>query len=137
MKKIFLVSILSFFLSGCWMHYNDPTPPGFNAKVTTVNNDVCVLVQPEDDEKLVTLIIMEVGNKENILKKFSINVPVSSDKCIPTYGYHFEAGKRYTFDIFLESENKLKNHVSPAVRVYGTSFILQDNNGRLASMTSS
>lgn len=135
MKRTLLVSLLSLSLFGCGLHSNDPRPPHFKAMVKTVDNKVCVMVQPEDDETISTLSINEIGNDNNRLSKYDLNKKITSSDCVPTFGYKFEAGKIYTFDIYLASENKMKNHINPAVRFYGASFTLQDKNGKLEATT--
>ncbi len=131
MKRIFWVSTLSLFLSGCWMHYNDPRPPSPRASVTTINNNVCVTIEPEGDEEIVTVRIDEVGNDTNGLAKYDLGIPALKGKCVADFGYKFEAGKSYNFMIILESPTKRKKGERPHVRIYGANFSLLDNDGKL------
>ncbi|HDJ1438315.1 TPA: hypothetical protein PPN70_000720 [Serratia rubidaea] len=132
MKKLLVVSTCSIFLAGC-MHLNDPRPKHFRASVTTVANQVCMMVQPEGDEKLISLTINEVGNDKNQLSKvyYDDALTIPADTCVPTFGYSFKAGKTYGFSAILESPAKLKRGVQPAARIYGVSFSLWENNGKL------
>lgn len=132
MKKLLVVSSCSIFLTGC-MHLNDPRPKHFRASVTTVTNQVCMMVQPEGDEKLISLTINEVGNDKNQLSKvyYDDALTIPADTCVPTFGYPFKAGKAYGFSVILESQAKRKQGIQPASRIYGVSFSLWENNGKL------
>ena len=79
--------------------------------------------------------INEIGNDKNRLSKYDLNEKITTGDCVPTFDYKFDAGKIYAFDIYLTSENKLKNHTKPAVRFYGASFTLQNNDGKPETTT--
>lgn len=128
MKKTLLVCALAFWVSGCF-HSGDPRAKHYRAPVTTVANNVCVTVQPEDDERIITIRIDEVGNDSNGIVKYDLNMPVSGDKCITDFGYKFEIGKAYNFTITLESPSKKKKGIMPAARIYNAGFTLWDKNG--------
>ncbi|MBD8453257.1 putative T6SS immunity periplasmic lipoprotein [Serratia rubidaea] len=130
MKRIFCLTPLVFLLSGCF-HFGDPRPPLMRAKVLTVANKVCMMVQPKGDEQIVTVSIREVGDDRHGLEKYDLNLPASANKCVPTFDYPFKVGKAYGFSVILESPAKLKRGVQPAARIYGVSFSLWENNGQL------
>lgn len=131
MKRILSVSILSFFLFGCGIHSNDPRARHYTASVTSVSNDICLKVQPENDELMTAIYIDEVGNNKNSFEKYNLTLPVSNDKCVSNFGYKFEVGKLYGFSVFLESPSKKKKGIQPYARIFGASFTLQDKNGKL------
>ena len=92
-----------------------------------------MMVQPEGDEKLISLTINEVGNDKNQLSKvyYDDALTIPADTCVPTFDYPFKVGKAYGFSAILESPAKLKRGVQPAARIYGVSFSLWENNGQL------
>ncbi|AUP76285.1 hypothetical protein CWS02_04190 [Enterobacter sp. EA-1] len=48
-------------------------------------------VQPDGNERMSSLWIEEMGNPEHQLQKYDIvDVAVSAQKCLPTYGYTFQ-----------------------------------------------
>ncbi|AGB81453.1 hypothetical protein D781_1127 [Serratia sp. FGI94] len=132
MIKTLTPLILASLLSGCF-HLGDPRAKIYNASAVVVANHICVLTQPEGDEKMITLNIEEIANKENGFNKVFDNdgLKVSSDKCIPTYNYPFKAGHAYTVSITLQSRDKEKKGIVPAGRAYGVGFTLTDRNGEL------
>ncbi|WP_054181320.1 putative T6SS immunity periplasmic lipoprotein [Trabulsiella odontotermitis] len=136
MKNITLISVFTLLLAGCF-HVGDPRAKHYRASVFTVANEVCVTVQPEGDEKLISLIIEEVGNSKNKLERFYYDdaITVSSDKCVPNFGYRYEAGKAYNYSLILESSAKKKKGVVPASRIYGVDFTLRENSGKLEAST--
>lgn len=131
MKKILFAGLLTTFLVGCGIHSNDPRARHYTASVTSFSNDICMTVQPEDDELLAAVYIDEVGNDKNSFEKYNLALPVFSDKCVPNFNYNFEAGKSYGFSVFLESPSKKKKGIQPYTRIFGASFSLQDKNGKL------
>nr|WP_234008617.1 putative T6SS immunity periplasmic lipoprotein [Serratia sp. MYb239] len=98
-----------------------------------VANHICVLIQPEGDEKMVSLSIDEPGNDESIFNKYydGDGLAVSADKCIPTYNYPFRAGHTYTLSITLRSQDKKSKGIVPAARLYGASFTLTGKDDEL------
>ncbi|AHG22680.1 hypothetical protein Z042_06515 [Chania multitudinisentens RB-25] len=136
MKRIILVGVFTSLLVGCF-HIGDTRAKHYRASVTTIADNVCVMIQPEGDEKLISLIIEEVGKPNNKLERFYYDdaLTVSSDKCLPNFGYLFEVGKAYNYSVILESPDKKKNGVIPASRIYGVDFTLWENNGKLEANT--
>ncbi|MBU3893001.1 hypothetical protein KH388_09815 [Serratia rubidaea] len=132
MKKIPILLTLASLLSGCF-HLGDPRAKLYNASAMVVANNICVLTQPEGDEKMVSLSIDEVGNKENIFNKFydGDGLAVSSEKCIPTYNYPFRASHTYNVSITLRSQDKKRKGIVPAARLYDVSFTLKERDGEL------
>lgn len=131
MKRILLVCMLSFFLSGCWLMYDNRQTPYLMASTTIVDNRVCVMVQPEEDEKFDTLRIGEMGSETNKIEKHDLtDVPISSDKCVTDFGYKFEVGKSYNFAVILVSPDKYKKGIQPSIRIFRTSFTILENNGK-------
>ncbi|MDC6111949.1 putative T6SS immunity periplasmic lipoprotein [Serratia rubidaea] len=130
MRKLLL--IVPILLTGCF-HFNDPRVKLYNASAVVIANEVCVLIRPEDDEKMITLNIEEIANKENGFNKVFDNdgLKVSSDKCIPTYNYPFKAGHAYTISITLQSRDKEKKGIVPAGRAYGVGFTLTGKDDEL------
>ncbi|AVJ16625.1 hypothetical protein CLM71_05470 [Serratia sp. MYb239] len=130
MKKILLT--VPILLTGCF-HFNDPRVKLYNASAIIIANEICVLIQPEGDEKMITLNIEEIGKKENGFNKVfdDYGLKVSSDKCIPTYNYQFKAGHTYTISITLQSRDKERKGIVPSGRAYGVGFTLTDKNGEL------
>ncbi|KAA8996741.1 hypothetical protein FJU30_21320 [Affinibrenneria salicis] len=127
-RKIAIVGILSLTLTGC--HLGDPRAKHYRASVITVSDDVCVMIQPEKDEKIVSLIINEIGNTANKLERFD-TILISSDKCVPDFGYKYEIGHAYNFSVLLESSEKKEKGITPASRIFGVDFSLWKNNGKL------
>lgn len=130
MKRIVSIGFICSLLAGCGMHSNDPRAPHYRASVTTIADNVCVMVQPQEDERISHILITEVGNSESLLSYDDL-LPASSDKCIPTFDYKFEVGRNYSFDITLESPSKKKQGIQPYARIYGVSFTLWNNSGKL------
>ncbi|QPS58526.1 hypothetical protein I6G53_23655 [Serratia plymuthica] len=131
MMRIIVLLTSALFLSGC-MHMKDPRPKNYVASVTTLDNKVCVLVQPEGDERLSGVIIEELGNATHIFgKNFTDNkMPaVASDKCIPDFNYKFEDGKSYGVSVTLLSQDKRRKGIEPAARVFGAGFGVRNDNG--------
>lgn len=129
--RIIVLLTSAALLSGC-MHMNDPRPKNYTANVTTFDNQVCVLVQPEGDERLSGVIIEEFGNATHIFgKNFTDNkMPaVVSDKCIPDFDYKFEDGKSYGVSVTLLSQDKRRKGIEPAARVFGAGFGVRNDNG--------
>lgn len=56
MKKIPILLTLASLLSGCF-RLGDPRAKLYNASAMVVANNICVLTQPEGDEKMVSLSI--------------------------------------------------------------------------------
>ncbi|WP_246856787.1 putative T6SS immunity periplasmic lipoprotein [Brenneria corticis] len=125
---IALIGTLSLTLTGC--HLGDPRAKHYRASVTTISDNVCVMIQPEKDENIVSLIISEIGRPENKLEKFDA-ISVSSDKCVPDFGYKYEMGHAYNFSVILESPEKKGKGIIPASRIFGVDFSLWKNNGKL------
>ncbi|QPT14634.1 hypothetical protein I6G37_06575 [Serratia rubidaea] len=132
MRKTLTPLTLASLLSGCF-HLGDPRVKLYNASAVVVANHVCVFIQPEVDEKMITLNIEEIGNKENGFNKVfdDYGLKVSSGKCIPTYNYPFKAGHTYTISITLQSRDKERKGIVPSGRAYGIGFTLTDKNGEL------
>lgn len=129
MKRAILTSLFILALAGC---HRDPQPPIFRAKASAVANNVCVQVQPEGDERVVVVRIEEPGNDAKMFAKYDItDVPASPEKCVPTYGYKFEAGHSYNFTVYLESDKKKAKAVIPASRIFTVGFTVKNNNGKL------
>ncbi|WP_235601797.1 putative T6SS immunity periplasmic lipoprotein [Serratia plymuthica] len=131
MMRIIVLLTSAALLSGC-MHMNDPRPKNYTANVTTFDNQVCVLVQPEGDERLSGVIIEEFGSATHIFgKNFTDNkMPaVASDKCIPDFNYKFEDGKSYRVSVTLLSQDKRRKGIEPAARVFGAGFGVRNDNG--------
>lgn len=127
MKKMVLVSLLVLSLAAC---HQNPQPPQLRAKAVTAANNVCVLVQPEGDEKVAIVKISEVGNLQNALEKYDINdIAATSDSCMPTYGYKFEKGHSYNFTVYLDSDEKREKAIIPSSRIFSVGFAVRDNNG--------
>lgn len=127
MKKMVLVGLSVLSLAAC---HQNPQPPQLRAKTVTVANNVCVLVQPEGDEKVEIVKIAEVGNPQNALEKYDINdTAASSDTCMPTYGYKFEKGHSYNFTVYLDSDEKREKAIIPSSRIFSVGFAVRDNNG--------
>ncbi|AVJ16622.1 hypothetical protein CLM71_05455 [Serratia sp. MYb239] len=124
-----LITAISL-LTGC-VHLNDPRPKHYKAPITTVANKVCVIVQPEADEQIVTIRINEVGSDNNTLEKYGLAVSASAGRCVTDFNYAFAAGKAYNFMVILESPEKKKRGVQPSARIYGASFSLWRLNGKL------
>lgn len=135
MKRILSVGFLGLFISSCGMHSNDPRPPHLRADVSTVANSVCVLVKPVDDEQIVTIHIAEVGNDENDLNQYNLNILAVNDRCAPDFGYKFELGKAYNFSIILESPSKKRKGIMPSARIFNAGFTLWDKNGEWEATT--
>ncbi|AVJ16624.1 hypothetical protein CLM71_05465 [Serratia sp. MYb239] len=131
-KKIPILLTLASLLSGC-LHLGDPRAKIYKASVVVVANHICVLIQPEGDEKMVSLSIDEPGNDESIFNKYydGDGLAVSADKCIPTYNYPFRAGHTYTLSITLRSQDKKSKGIVPAARLYGASFTLTGKDDEL------
>lgn len=136
MKKLILIGVFTSFLAGCF-HFGDIRAKHYRASITIITDNVCVMIQPEDDEKLISLIIEEVGKPDNKLERIYYDnaMIVSSDKCLPNFGYRFEVGRAYNYSVILESPNKKKNGVIPASRIYGVDFTLWKDNGKLEANT--
>ncbi|MGQ8774885.1 putative T6SS immunity periplasmic lipoprotein [Serratia sp. NA_112.1] len=129
--RIIALLTSALLLSGC-MHMKDPRPKNYTANVTTFDNQVCVLVQPEGDERLSGVIIEEFGNANHIFgKNFSNNkMPaVASNKCIPDFNYKFEGGKSYGISVTLLSQDKRRKGIEPAAKVFGAGFGVRNDNG--------
>lgn len=135
MKRTLLISALSFSITGCGLMYDNRQPPRLNASITTINNNVCVLVQPESDEIVASVYIEEAGSDKNRFSKNNLNAPIKSDQCVSDFGYKFEPGITYHFTTTLESPSKKKQGAEPYARFYVVSFILQNNNGKLEATT--
>ncbi|AGB81454.1 hypothetical protein D781_1128 [Serratia sp. FGI94] len=123
MRKLFF--ILPLLLSGCF-HLGDPRAKIYNASAVVVANHICVLIQPQGDEKMVNLTIDEAGKEDSILNKIydAGGVAVSADKCIPTYNYPFKSGHTYNVSITLRSQDKKRKGIVPTARLYDISFTL-------------
>ncbi|WP_249220919.1 putative T6SS immunity periplasmic lipoprotein [Serratia rubidaea] len=132
MIKTLTPLILASLLSGCF-HLGDPRAKIYNASAVIVANHICVLIQPQGDEKMTSLSIDEPGNEESIFNKIydAGGVTVSADKCIPTYNYPFKAGHTYTLSITLRSQAKKRKGIVPAARLYGVSFTLTGKDDEL------
>ncbi|CAI0872634.1 putative T6SS immunity periplasmic lipoprotein [Serratia ficaria] len=131
MNRIIFSGTLTLLLSGC-MHINDPRPRNYTADVTAFDNQVCVRVQPEGDERLSGIIIEELGNANAIFGKNFIDneMPaVTSDKCIPDFNYKFEDGKSYGVSVTLLSREKRSKGIEPAARLFGAGFSVRNENG--------
>ncbi len=127
MKKMVLVGLSVLSLAAC---HQNPQPPQLRAKTVTVANNVCVLVQPEGDEKVAIVKISEVGDPQNALEKYDINdIAVIPDTCMPTYGYKFEKGHSYNFTVYLDSDEKREKAIIPSSRIFSVGFAVRDNNG--------
>ncbi|WP_058913373.1 putative T6SS immunity periplasmic lipoprotein [Entomohabitans teleogrylli] len=131
MKMILYAGVLILLLTGC-MHANDPRPAQLRAKVVAIADHVCVMVQPEGDEKIVTVSIAEVGNDNNKLDKYDLAIPPAGSKCVPDFGFVFDVGKSYNFSVILESPEKKGKGRFPAARIYNAGFTLWSNDGKLA-----
>lgn len=88
------------------------------------------MIQPEKDEKIVSIIISEIGRPENKLEKFD-TISASSDKCVPDFGYKYEMGYAYNFSVILESPEKKKKGIMPSSRIFGVAFSIWKNNDKL------
>ena len=127
MKKMVLVSLLVLSLAAC---HQNPQPPQLRAKAVANADNVCVLVQPEGDEKVAIVKIAEVGDPQNALEKYDINdIAVTPDSCMPTYGYKFEKGRSYNFTVYLDSEEKREKAIIPSSRIFSVGFAVRDHNG--------
>lgn len=127
-RKITIALISTLSLTGC--HLGDPTAKHHRASVTTVSNDVCVTIQPEEDEHISGLIINEVGNSENKLEKFA-TIAAAPNKCIPDFGYKYEVGRAYNFSVIVESSDKSKKGTIALSRIFSADFSLWSQNGKL------
>ncbi|WP_411841733.1 putative T6SS immunity periplasmic lipoprotein [Serratia rubidaea] len=132
MIKTLTPLILASLLSGCF-HLGDPRAKIYNASAVVVANHICVLIQPQGDEKMTSLSIDEPGNDKSIFNKIydAGGVVVSSDKCIPTYNYPFKSGHTYNVSITLRSQDKKRKGIVPAARLYDISFTLTGKDDEL------
>lgn len=129
MQKFISVSLLVLFLAGC---HSNPRPPILRAKVSAVENNVCVQVLPKNDEQVVLVRIEEVGNEAKPFAKYDIkDTPASVDKCVPSYGYKFEKNHSYNFTTYLESPEKKRSAIIPASRIFTVKFAIGDNHGAI------
>ncbi|MBP2168939.1 hypothetical protein J2125_002131 [Erwinia toletana] len=120
MNKIFLLASCSL-LSAC--QSGDPVPVELPASAAIVNDNVCVKVMPEGDEKVMSLFIYE-GNdvQHGTVKEFVPQLQVSSEECLPAPHYNWEAGKIYTWHINMASQQKIDKGVYPSNRGFVTRF---------------
>lgn len=117
-------------LAGC--EINAPWPKMYPARVTTVNDNICMLVPAAQDEFMVSLEINGTGNKGHLLKWFEgdLSVSVSPDKCVPLYGYVFESGRAYSISVLLETKQNQAKGI--AGRSFSSSFSLwRDEHNKL------
>ncbi|AMO47205.1 Hypothetical protein AKI40_0782 [Enterobacter sp. FY-07] len=128
MKRNFPVIFFPLFLTGCPM--GDRVPMVYSAKLLMVANSLCIQVQPEGRERMSSLWIEEIGNPEHQLQKYNIvDVPVSVQKCLPTYGYTFQPGRAYHVSFMLESLDKNNGGLTPASRSFSNGFTIWINAG--------
>jgi len=122
-KRIIPVCLLATFLTGCPM--GDRIPPRDPAEVLTVANSVCIRVQPQGEARMNYLWIEEIGNKDHLLQKANIGeVPVSPQKCIPTYGYVFQPGKAYNVSLSVELKDASNGSLTSRQQTFTSSFII-------------
>lgn len=128
MKRIFPVIFLPLFLTGCPM--GDRVPMVYSAKLLMVANSLCIQVQPDGNERMSSLWIEEMGNPEHQLQKYDIvDVAVSAQKCLPTYGYTFQPGRGYRVSFMLESVDKKSGGITPASRSFSNGFTIWTHAG--------
>lgn len=89
------------------------------AKVITINDKVCVLIDAKDNEHLNLIEINSSDSAQNTFRKFySIEdkaIPLSRNQCIPLFNYPFKEGLAYGVSI--------GTFIKPAAKMGGRNFI--------------
>ncbi|MGD8105772.1 putative T6SS immunity periplasmic lipoprotein [Pantoea sp. FN0302] len=91
----------------------------YRAKVTTINDKVCVLIDAKDNENLNLIEINSSDSAQNTFRKFySMDdkaIPLSRNQCVPLFDYPFKEGLAYGVSI--------ATFIKPVAKMDGRKFI--------------
>ena len=91
----------------------------YRAKVITINDKVCVLIEAKEHEYLNVLEINASERAQTTFRKFySMDdkaIPLSGNQCIPLFNYPFKEGLAYGISI--------ATFIKPAAKMNGRNFI--------------
>ncbi|MEY0267655.1 putative T6SS immunity periplasmic lipoprotein [Morganella morganii] len=127
----FLMLIIPLFITGC---VYKPEGPYLPAQVMVVSEQVCLLIRPQGDEKIIRLDINEIGsiNKRLLTQTFTPEQSaVSRGHCISTQNYPFRSGYAYTVLITVGSEIQRRLNIYPGTRNFEIRFHLTNYFGGL------
>lgn len=126
-----LMLVIPLLITGC---VYKPEGPYLPAKVMVVSNQVCLLIRPEGDEKIIRLDINEIGsvNKRLLTQTFTQEqAAVRRGHCISTQDYPFRSGYAYTALITVKSEVQRRLNIHPGTRNFEIRFQLTRYFGQL------
>ncbi|OON38658.1 hypothetical protein BTJ39_17540 [Izhakiella australiensis] len=120
MKKIvFLLPCI--LLAAC--QSQRPVSPDLQAQAAVINNQLCVKINPQGDEKVRSIFIYEGNNTGGgMMKEFYPQPQVSSNDCLPAPPYTYQSGKTYTWKIDLQSAQRLEKGDYPSTRIFTARF---------------
>lgn len=129
-----LIPVILLFTGGC---VYKPEGPYLPAKVEVVSNQVCLLIRPQGDERIIRLDINEIGsvNKRLLTHTFTPEqAAVKRDHCISTQNYPFRSGYFYTALITVGSEVQKRLNIHPGTRNFEIRFQLTSCFGQLSAV---
>ncbi|GLR07314.1 hypothetical protein COO59_17925 [Mixta theicola] len=113
-KSLFIITAVTL-LTAC----EGKTLDLYRAKVTTINDKVCVLIEAKDNEYLNLIEITSSDSAQNTFRKFySVDdkaIPLSRNQCVPLFDYPFKEGLAYGVSI--------GTFIKPAAKMNGRNFI--------------
>lgn len=90
----------------------------YRAKVTTINDKVCVLIDAKNNEYLNLIEINSSDSAQNSFRKFySMDdkaIPLSRNQCVPLFDYPFKEGLAYGVSV--------GTFIKPAAKMGGRNF---------------
>ncbi|BEN76398.1 putative T6SS immunity periplasmic lipoprotein [Serratia sp. CY81166] len=130
MKRIFPLAF-PFLLAGC-PSIGDRIPVDYPATASLREGKVCIIVQPQGDEKLAGISVYQLDNAQSRTFKFFDPLrDVAPNQCVPDEGYVFTPGQQYHFSVKLVSQKKEQAGELPSAREFVAEFVMQQEGEQL------
>lgn len=130
MKRIFPLAF-PFLLAGC-PSIGDRIPVDYPATANLRGGKVCIIVQPQGDEKLAGISVYQLDNAQSRTFKFFDPLrDVAPNQCVPDEGYVFTPGQQYHFSVKLVSQKKEQAGEFPSAREFVAEFVMQQEGNQL------
>lgn len=127
-----LLLMVAVLLQGCPLGDNFSI---YRANLSVVDNKICITINPQGGERIVSLDISDGSTDQSLLRKLDISLPISANQCAPDFGFSFEMGKPYHYSLFVEPDSGKRRGGDRLIRSFVATFTLRDNNGELEFTT--
>jgi hypothetical protein len=129
--KWILLMISTLLLSGC-PGTRDCIPSTEKADVILQKNEVCVRVQPHDDEKLEAISIYRLSqSEERTTRFFSPMMSVNATTCLPNNEFVYEDNVAYHYSAKLTSAKKQSAQEWSFSREFEVEFRVKKSDGKM------